>query len=528
MGKEVKIGLAVIGVLLCVFGGVLAMRLKREQPANAVETVAAAEKAGKLGGKKKPPKAGKIGEAGNSGQNASTTESSLDQPFSSRAHRGNRPGDDAKTDRYGRPMANDWALSAEEGNMQADVADNQAPALDLHNADVMSGQDDDRYGRYSQRDRLQEPPADGGELALEEPAQDEPAMPVDRFASAPGGLSFTDDEAADNTAEASAPGGLSFSGDEPAAEMADANDPADPADQADDLTLDDAPASALRLTAVPRSNGSDPDHPSAEPREEETEDQPGLTQNDSELNLAPLAADESNAREPATTDRIGDRFGDRRGESNMLAHEEPLDESPSSLPAARPKLSSRLTHEEPVDEAPLSDEPVAADSRERWQEPASDSYTVAANDNFWRISQKVYGTGAYFKALEEHNRRQLANRRLLNVGDVVSTPTIEQLQRDYPSLSPKPRGLSSGDRGMAQAGSLTRGGNTYTVLEGDTLFDIARQELGKASRWAEIYELNRDQLGEDFNYLAPGMRLALPSGGDNPIATRPARAEYRR
>jgi nucleoid-associated protein YgaU len=68
------------------------------------------------------------------------------------------------------------------------------------------------------------------------------------------------------------------------------------------------------------------------------------------------------------------------------------------------------------------------------------------------------------------------------------------------------------------------------VAEGDTLFDIARAELGKASRWAEIYELNRDQLGEDFNYLAPGMQLVMPPRGDRPesITTRPSRDAYRR
>ena len=56
----------------------------------------------------------------------------------------------------------------------------------------------------------------------------------------------------------------------------------------------------------------------------------------------------------------------------------------------------------------------------------------------------------------------------------------------------------------------SRGGRTYTVAEGDTLFNIARYELGKASRWAEIYELNRDVLGKDFNYLIPGTQLAMP------------------
>ena len=55
------------------------------------------------------------------------------------------------------------------------------------------------------------------------------------------------------------------------------------------------------------------------------------------------------------------------------------------------------------------------------------------------------------------------------------------------------------------------GGRTYQVQEGDTLFDIARNELGKASRWGEIYELNREALGKDFDYLTPGMRLTLPA-----------------
>jgi hypothetical protein len=34
--------------------------------------------------------------------------------------------------------------------------------------------------------------------------------------------------------------------------------------------------------------------------------------------------------------------------------------------------------------------------------------------------------------------------------------------------------------------------------------------LGKASRWSEIYELNRGQLGNDYDYLAPGTKLVLP------------------
>ena len=60
-------------------------------------------------------------------------------------------------------------------------------------------------------------------------------------------------------------------------------------------------------------------------------------------------------------------------------------------------------------------------------------------------------------------------------------------------------------------GRRASGSNVYVVEQGDTLFDIARYELGKASRWAEIYDLNRDVLGEDFDHLSPGTELTLPA-----------------
>lgn len=53
----------------------------------------------------------------------------------------------------------------------------------------------------------------------------------------------------------------------------------------------------------------------------------------------------------------------------------------------------------------------------------------------------------------------------------------------------------------------------YKVKAGDTLFDIARYELGKASRWSEIFQINQPRLGDGLDYLAPGMDLLLPDTG---------------
>ena len=143
---------------------------------------------------------------------------------------------------------------------------------------------------------------------------------------------------------------------------------------------------------------------------------------------------------------------------------------------------------------------------------ARGTYKIQPNDNYWVISEKIYGSGAYFNALAEVNRSKVAQRDKLRVGDTISTPTIAQLEQAYPQLCPKPshRDTVRSRSSLVSAHSPYAGGRTYEVQEGDTLFDIARHELGKGSRWAEIYDLNRDALGKDFDYLTPGMQLVLP------------------
>lgn len=152
-----------------------------------------------------------------------------------------------------------------------------------------------------------------------------------------------------------------------------------------------------------------------------------------------------------------------------------------------------------------------------------DSYVAVPNDNYWTISEKVYGTGAYFKAIQEHNRDRYPDDGPIHVGDAIRVPAQEVLEQTYPELCPKRRNTRPGGPGLLVSTPRRAGRRVYTVEEGDTLFDIARHELGKASRWAEVYELNREQLGDDFDYLAPGMELSLPADTEeaDPLASQP-------
>ena len=64
-----------------------------------------------------------------------------------------------------------------------------------------------------------------------------------------------------------------------------------------------------------------------------------------------------------------------------------------------------------------------------------------------------------------------------------------------------------GERGGQAAGAT----KTYTVKSGDTLSDIAESEMGDANRWRELYEANKDAVGDDPDMIHPGLELKIPA-----------------
>lgn len=62
-------------------------------------------------------------------------------------------------------------------------------------------------------------------------------------------------------------------------------------------------------------------------------------------------------------------------------------------------------------------------------------------------------------------------------------------------------------------------GGSYKVQTGDYLWKIAKEKLGDAKRWPEIYELNKDAIGSNPNLIYPGLVLKMP--GDKKDTTTP-------
>lgn len=136
------------------------------------------------------------------------------------------------------------------------------------------------------------------------------------------------------------------------------------------------------------------------------------------------------------------------------------------------------------------------------------TYTVAAGDTLWSISEDVYGTG--FNWVEIRDANNIDNPNDLTEGQKLTIPSLdkdeeiagatsspEPIQSPTPIVTrtPTPTQIADADKdsnaeGVNDTEKTIVAGGTYTVVRGDNLWDIAVAAYGNGFRWIEIAEAN--------------------------------------
>lgn len=94
---------------------------------------------------------------------------------------------------------------------------------------------------------------------------------------------------------------------------------------------------------------------------------------------------------------------------------------------------------------------------------------------------------------------------------LLGTVTMTSVQTELLELAAEIEGVTSID----SSGLEVILPETYTVREGENLRHIALRLYGDQDRWTEIYEANRDLVGDDPNNLWVGLSLTIPQEVDS-------------
>jgi hypothetical protein len=212
---------------------------------------------------------------------------------------------------------------------------------------------------------------------------------------------------------------------------------------------------------------------------------------------------------PKATGDSDDRYGLKSAPSKSPAAEvgdRYADRARSSQPEDPPQNTSRWGG----DAVAVEPDPAASPAQSPNASPSSPSGSVAEAEpprGEVAVASNNLGERYHSKSPDRSTTSGLSTTNSAAGWSVSAT--------EKPKDRPRASSAINADKGATATTTVSTRQNlqssrAYTVVEGDTLFNIARYELGKASRWAEIYDLNRDTLGKNIADLPPGTQLILP------------------
>jgi len=144
------------------------------------------------------------------------------------------------------------------------------------------------------------------------------------------------------------------------------------------------------------------------------------------------------------------------------------------------------------------------DTPKTWDQIFNDSdtsstYTVKPGDDLWTISENLYNDG--FKWVEIAKLNKLKDPGLIYAGDKLAISTTAQEKSVLQKITQTKQAQNS----IVKNNSIT--GNTYKVVKGDCLWNIAVRAYGDGFRWVEIARANNLT---NPNLIHPGNLFKIP------------------
>lgn len=156
----------------------------------------------------------------------------------------------------------------------------------------------------------------------------------------------------------------------------------------------------------------------------------------------------------------------------------------------------------PVDSALAPIVPVTPIEQAAAKLPDLIRFSVKAGQTLHQVAQEVLGDGRRWREIYEANKSKIPDPNNVRAGTELEFPQERVAKKNAPTTLP----ASAPAEGSCSAPASLPGGRTHTVTRGETLFAIAKKELGSGNRWKELMKFN-DLRSEQ---VAVGTVLKLP------------------
>ncbi|MDO8269939.1 MAG: LysM peptidoglycan-binding domain-containing protein [Candidatus Levybacteria bacterium] len=147
------------------------------------------------------------------------------------------------------------------------------------------------------------------------------------------------------------------------------------------------------------------------------------------------------------------------------------------------------------------------------QQNLTSKYTVTEGDTLWSIAEKSYNDGFRWNEIAKANNitdaSTLEKGTELTIPKIATEPKISPVEKKplvtrvptaVPSVAPTVVMTTTGQK-------IT--GNSYKIVDGDTLWDIAIRSYGDGYRWVEV-ALQNNIANPDLIYAGNVLKLARP------------------
>jgi nucleoid-associated protein YgaU len=118
------------------------------------------------------------------------------------------------------------------------------------------------------------------------------------------------------------------------------------------------------------------------------------------------------------------------------------------------------------------------------------------------ILDRLFGRGKK----EEEEKKEQAQR----VSEEAARKRREELAAEKKMMADARKRFEEQQRKKEGEKEKAKVKQIYVVKSGDSLSKIAKELMGDAKRWPEIYELNKELIGDDPNLIHPGQELKIP------------------